>query len=74
MSFKTVCPDVIRKRLSGLNARKATGCDGTPPKLIKLASGVLCNQLCYLLNECFVQSIFPNELKLAQVYSGVQER
>ncbi len=25
------------------------------------------NPLCYLLNECFVQSVFPNELKFAQV-------
>ncbi len=35
MSFKTVCPDVVRKRLNGLIARKATGCDGVAPKLIK---------------------------------------
>ncbi len=67
MSFNMVCPDVVRKRPSSLNARKATGCDGIPPKLIKLASGVLCNPLCYLINEYFGQSIFPNELKLAQV-------
>ncbi len=64
MSFKTVFPDAVRKRLSGLNAWKATGCDGIPPKLIKLASGVLCNPLYYLLNECFMQSIFPTILNL----------
>ncbi len=38
-----------------------------PPKFIKLAAGILCNPLCYLLKKCFVQSTFPDELKLAQV-------
>ncbi len=65
--FKTVCPDLVGNRLSDVNARKTTGCDGVPRKLIKLAAGVLCNPFCYLLNECFVQSIFPQEVKLAQV-------
>ncbi len=35
--------------------------------MVALAAGILCNPLCYLLNECFVQSIFLDELKLAQV-------
>ena len=67
MIFTKVYPNDFRKRLSGINAHKSTGHDGVPPKLMKLVAGILCNPLCYLLNECFVQSTFPDELKLAQV-------
>ncbi len=41
MSFTKVCPDDVRKRLSGVNTHKATGHDVVAPKLIKLAAGIL---------------------------------
>ncbi len=50
-----------------MHGRQLHGHNGVPPKLIKLVAGIVCNPLFYLLNECFVQSIFPSEIKLAQV-------
>ena len=44
--FKHVNPDIVKKHLSKLNVRKATGYDNLSPKILKLGAPVLASPIC----------------------------
>ena len=73
--------EVILKNLgfvcSGLNANKATGYDGIPPKALKASSKVIAPTVCNMVNTMVEQSLFPDPLKKAEVapiYKQVKSR
>ncbi len=66
-SFHTVTSNVVMKKLRKLNAKKATGCDDIPAKIIKMGSTKLVTSLTNMINRCIQDSIFPDDLKLANV-------
>ena len=55
------------KVLKSLNPNKATGCDGIPPKVLKLSSDIMAPTICNALNNMIDQCKFPDQLKLAEV-------
>jgi len=65
--FHTVDVPTTYAHLRNLNAKKATGHDMLPAKLINIACDVLCYPVCNLLNMCITQGKFPNMLKYADV-------
>ena len=66
-SFTPTTPDDIYKIFSRSNPRKATGYDGIPPKLLKVASKELSFPVSNLVNLSIKNSHFPYNLKLAEV-------
>ena len=65
--FTTVSYDAIEKKLKSINSKKATGYDGIPGKLLRLAHKELAMPLANLINTCLIQSIFPNNMKCAEL-------
>ena len=65
--FTHVVPEYIFDVLSKLNARKATGVDNIPSKLLKCGAGTICHPITYLFNKCVTDKVFPNALKSAEV-------
>ena len=57
-----------KSHLYKLNAMKATGPDMLPAKLLMIGSDILCYPVCYLLNVCITQGIFPRMLKIMVWY------
>ena len=57
----------VKKLLKEVNAKKASGFDKIPPKLVKLASGVLAAPLWKTINNITLKGVFPNEAKIALV-------
>ncbi len=43
------------------------GCDKLPPKLIISGAATLCTHITMLINICIGKSVFPSELKLAEI-------
>ena len=66
-NFKCVTSDYILRLLNKLNARKATGFDNIPPKLLRLGSDIICTPLTVLCNSSITTSSFPDMLKRAEV-------
>ena len=56
----------VKKLLKEVNAKKASGFDKIPQKLVKLAAGVLA-PLSKVINNSISKGFFPNEAKIAQV-------
>ena len=50
-----------------MDGQKATGNDSIPPKLLKANAHYLCNTITFIVNKCTIDSIFPDDLKLADV-------
>ena len=55
------------KLLKNLNPKKATGCDNVPAKLLKLAAKEFSMPVTNLINSSIRTSIFPGQLKRAEV-------
>ena len=53
--------------MNQLDAKKATGLDRTPCKLLKLSSSIVGPSLAYIFKSCVDAEIFPNEWKIAKV-------
>lgn len=66
-SFSQVDEDFVRKRLNKINVKKATGIDGISPKLLSFAKPVILRPLTELINMSLSSSVFPDQLKVAQV-------
>lgn len=66
-TFKYICTEEIKLKLKTINVRKATGYDGIPGKLLRLAQCELSLPLTNLFNTCILQSCFPNSMKCAEV-------
>jgi len=66
-NFRRVTSAEIKKKLNGLNVRKATGYDEMPARFLKLGANVLCHTLQPLLNRCLINTVYPDCLKPANV-------
>ena len=66
-SFSPANADTIRKYLDNLNAKKATGHDLLPSKILKVASSIICYPICNLINKCIQTGKFPSAMKWADV-------
>ena len=53
--------------MNQLDAKKATGLDRIPCKLLKLSSSIVGPSLAYIFKSCIDAEIFPNEWKIAKV-------
>ena len=50
-----------------MDSRKATGCDGIQPKLLKLAAHELTPSMTHMANNIIINSSFPHNMKLAEI-------
>jgi hypothetical protein len=66
--FKPISCQSMYNILQSLDTSKATGYDDISAKILKLSSPVLYVPLTNLFNKCILNSIFPTELKCANVY------
>jgi hypothetical protein len=62
-----VFEEFVTKQINKLNVKKATGHDGISPKIFKMAEQELTNPITKLVNKSIDSSIFPADLKSAQV-------
>ncbi len=66
-NFHTVTSKEVMKKIRLLNAKKSTGYDNIPAKLVKLGKESLVSSLTKMINKCIEESIFPDDLKLANI-------
>ena len=66
-SFKSCSSNEVRKLLEKLETKKSTGLDNLPPRMLKIAAGVLAPSLAFLFNQSISSGIVPTEWKLARV-------
>ena len=67
LEFETVTAEYVRKELKSLSIAKATGMDGIPPRLLKVAADEICVPLAHILNSSLSTGVFPSEWKTARV-------
>ena len=65
--FENINIEDIDKELFGLNANKATTFKNIPAKILKRNSDICSSYIHSILNHSFDTSLFPNNLKLADV-------
>ena len=65
--FSPVNSDYVLKKLSSINTKKSMGHDQLPPKMIKLGAEYLCKPITSLINMSFETSVYPHDLKAAEV-------
>ncbi|MCU7801407.1 MAG: reverse transcriptase family protein, partial [gamma proteobacterium symbiont of Lucinoma myriamae] len=65
--FKSVVPEQISKIIDSFKIKKATGVDKISGKILKLGKPALVNPVTNLVNHTIYHSIFPDDLKRAQV-------
>ena len=63
IDIKPVTQGQVLAVLDSLNANKATGTDGVPPKVFKFGAEELSAQLTTLFNSCINNSAWPSEWK-----------
>ena len=66
-SVRQVTSDEVNLILKSLNAKKASGTDKIPTKLVKLASNYLSKPLATAINNSLTSSKFPDIAKVATV-------
>ena len=54
--------------LNSLVVSKATGPDGLPARILKLAAPMIAGSLSTLFNACLTEGVFPDDWKLANVH------
>ena len=57
----------VRKIVSKLSSKKASGYDEIPIKFIKMISSSLLNPLTKLANKCIQENVFPDRMKMANI-------
>ena len=65
--FSYVNEDVVTSKLRSIKINKGPGYDCIPGKLIRLANKVLSPHFTYMLNQCIRLSIFPSNMKNAEL-------
>ena len=65
--FREITEQEVCQLLSSLSPTKASGLDGLPAKLIKLASPYIAKSLTTIFNRSISTGIFPFEWKNARV-------
>ena len=66
-SFDPVTYDDILTEANYLDAAKASQKSRIPTKILKQKSDYFAGYFCGNINQCFLKSMFPPELKLAKV-------
>ena len=66
-AFNKIDELYVQRLIDKLNTNKATGIDGIPTKLVKIAAPAISNPLTKLINASFEQGLFPDRLKIAKV-------
>ena len=62
-----VTDESVGKELKSLNAKKSTGTDNIPAKLLKYGAETLSQPIAYLINKSFSDRTFPSNAKKAEV-------
>ena len=65
--FEKVSPTQVLLKLKGLKTNKAYGYDLIPAKLLKMGANALCTSLTPIINHCISMSVYPDQLKRAEV-------
>ena len=65
--FKNLSKDKVKKYLHQIKTKKATGYDNIPPKLAQMCSDELSTAFTGMINDCFVNNIFPDDMKRAEI-------
>ena len=65
--FSTAKVDEINKRIKTLNPREATGPDGIPVKILKIARNVIDSHLTNIINRDIKENKFSEDAKTALV-------
>ena len=68
-TFKPTNPAEVQKRLENINAKKATGLDKIPPKLVKLSAETLSwgTPLSITINNSLKYEVFSADTKIALI-------
>ena len=65
--FVHVTEEEIAKHISNLKTKNSLGFDGVSTKLLKLIKEEMVKPLTFIVNQCLITGIFPDNLKLAKV-------
>ena len=57
----------VKGYITDLNEKKATGCDGIGPRILKASIDAIVIPITAIINKCIDQYIFPDKLKIANV-------
>ena len=57
----------VKYYITDLNEKKATGCDGIRPRILKASIDAIVIPITAKINKCTDQCIFPDKLKIANV-------
>ena len=66
-SFSCVDENAVTSELRSIKINKGPGYDCIPGKLLRLAHEVLSPHFTYMLNECITRSVFPSNMKNAEL-------
>ena len=66
-SFSCVEENVVTPKLRSIKINKGPGYDCIPGKLIRLVHEVLSPHFTYILNQCITRSVFPSNMKNAEL-------
>ena len=67
LEFKEISDEFVHKQINKTSVKKATGRDGISAKLLKLAKHVIAKPITKMINKTITNSVFPEQLKQAQV-------
>lgn len=65
--FKHVSVNKVSKTFKSLNSKTSSGCDGIPVNIMIRAAKYISIPICCIINQCFEEGLFPNQLKFAEV-------
>ena len=65
--FSVVSVDIFHKYIDNLDAKKVIGHDALNAKFLKLCGFHIAKPHCALFNQCVSKSIFPTDMKLAEI-------
>ena len=65
--FSVVSVEIFHKYIDNLDAKKAIGHDCLNAKFLKLCGFHIAKPYCALFNQCVSKSIFPTDMKLAEI-------
>ena len=67
LSFTDICVEMVLKALKTMKSNKATGPDGIPCRILKIAAEILSPSLTLLFNRSISTGIYPDDWKMARV-------
>jgi hypothetical protein len=65
--FKHVTVLQVKQTIKSLKNKKSVGWDEIPIELVKAVTDFIAHPLCFIINKCFDEGIFPNQLKYAEL-------